>query len=118
MKDKKQPKEAPEVWYGGPYDGTDNPPTAADGMVKCVETGESLFIFECFDQYHFYKLARQQHKKSNRRRYMWTHAGIVPQEQWDEWVKEWKMSEQELHDHVYDFLKDELDQEEEDESSE
>ena len=48
---------------------------------------------------------------------MWTHAGIVSQKQWDEWMKEWKMSEQELGDHVYDFLKDELDQEEEDESS-
>ena len=85
-------------------------------MVKCVETGESLFIFECFEQYHFYKLARQKHRKSNRRRYMWTHAGIVSQEQWDKGVDEWKMSEQELGDAVYDFLKAE--EEEDDESSE
>ena len=24
---------------------SNNPPTSADGMVKCVETGESLFVF-------------------------------------------------------------------------
>ena len=47
---------------------------------------------------------------------MWTHAGIVSQEQWDKWVDDWKMSEQELGDAVYDFLKAE--EEEDDESSE
>ena len=109
----KQPKEAQEEWYGGPYDGTDNPPTQADGMVKCVETGDHLYIFECWDQMHFYKLTRQQHKKTNRRRYMWTHAGVCPQKQWNEWVSEWKLTEQELSDAVYDFLEEQEEEEDE-----
>ena len=71
----------------------------------------SLYIFECWDQYHFYKLTSQQHKKTKRRRYMWTHAGICPPKQWEKWVKEWRLTEQELDDAVYEFL----DQEEEEE---
>ena len=37
-------RKSNEEWYGGPYDGTKNPPDCADGMVKCVATNQNLFI--------------------------------------------------------------------------
>tara|TARA_Y100001978_G_C23690089_1_gene434237 strand:+ start:777 stop:1109 length:333 start_codon:yes stop_codon:yes gene_type:complete len=82
-------KEAKEEWFGGPYDGTKNPPNCADGMVHCSDTGDQLFIFEVFDQFHFYSLSRQIHKKTKRRRYYWRYAGICPPEQWDRWMKKY-----------------------------
>jgi len=77
-------KEKREEWYGGPYDGTDNPPDDAEGLVYCKETGENIFIFECFDQYHFYKPERKKNQ------WFWRYAGVCPDHKYKEWKIEFR----------------------------
>ena len=108
-------KKTNEEWYGGPYDGTKNPPDCADGMVKCVATNQNLFIFEVFDQHHFYKLTRQVNRKRKKYRWLWSHCGVCPPEQWDKWIEEWGGEQDFLineddYDHISGEEEDEQDQ--------